>query len=685
MAERWAGMRSFQMLFAYLYCVLASTVLVQQPILGGALYMAGHTARLAIRLFRYAPQVHMSRTIRVSLTVLTVLSGILALAVILVYPLRVDMPLLWLLFSLVMLIGLQSGAVRHLWGFCTARGMTHVQIMLRALEATLVFVGICALILFVTLPAETAWYLLGGFLLACLLAMLDGQGLMAQDMQAFIKAGRTHAESLDHVSLLTRFRTLCIITIIALQVTMILVYTFIALSATQLFVVMGLAYLFTSLFSRLTRAWLMRPRKRERDASAMLFYGLTLWLVGLIAFTRRLTQPGIWLGYSAVVMCTAGSTMAVIALDVLAREMDAVAAFALNDAADRNMAAAQSLVSQFAALAGQMIALIGLALVLLFAGSGFGVTVTVQPALLVPALVLVAAALPPALVFPLTNKYRSKLHTFLMLRENGETNLPLQKQLEDVVLRVSRKKYGIKLLMLFLRPFFYNKVIGRESIKIPRNTSAILVCNHGELYGPIVTNLYVPFSFRPWVISELTDTDRISEYIHTFTIKRQKWLPERMKKPVADFVAPALVWMMRSLECIPVYRDRPRALIKTFRDTVAAMEAGDHILLFPENPNDSGKAERGYLREGLGEFYTGFAMLAQMYYRQTGKIALFIPIYADKRKRTLTFGTPTEFNPESVPNAEKQRIVDHLRGEMIRIGGLSPEGELLVTNTEGAL
>ncbi len=682
-ADRWAGMRSFQMLYAYLYCVLASTVLVRQSVLGGALYMVGHTARLAIRLYGPARQVRMHPALRITLMALTILSGVLALTVILIYPLRVDMPLLWLLFSLVLLISVQSSAVRHLWAYCTARGMSRVQTVLRALEATLLFAGVCALILFVSLPTETAWYLLGGFVLACLLGMLDGQGLLPQQLHT-PAASDPAADTLEDVSLLNRFRSLRMITMTALQVTMILVFTFIALSATQLFYVMGLAFLGTNLFSRLTRAWLLRPRKRERDASGMLLAGLVIWLIGLIAFLKHLTEPNVWLAYLAIVTCTAGSTVAVIALDVLAREMVAVAAFALRRAPDGNLAAAQALMSQFAAIAGQMIALIGLALVLLLSGSDGYDAVTIQPALLVPALALVAAAVPPALVFPLTNKYRSKLHTFLMLRENGETNLPLQKQLEDVVMTVSRKRYGIKLVMLVLRPFFYNKVIGRENVRIPKNTSAILVCNHGELYGPIVTNLYVPLSFRPWVVSEIADVEQISDYIYRYTIKRQKWLPEALKKPAADFVAPILVWIIRSIDAIPVYRDKPRALIQTFKDTVAAMEAGDNILLFPENPNDPGKAERGYVREGVGEFYTGFTMLAQLYHQQTGKATQFIPIYADKKKRTLTFGRSIAFDPDSKPNDEKQRIVDHLRGEMIRMGGLSPDGELPPENAEAA-
>ena len=40
---------------------------------------------------------------------------------------------------------------------------------------------------------------------------------------------------------------------------------------------------------------------------------------------------------------------------------------------------------------------------------------------------------------------------------------------------------------------------------------------------------------------------------------------------------------MRQVDSIPVYHDNPRKLMLTFRETVSAMEAGDNILIFPEN------------------------------------------------------------------------------------------------------
>ena len=144
-----------------------------------------------------------------------------------------------------------------------------------------------------------------------------------------------------------------------------------------------------------------------------------------------------------------------------------------------------------------MTALIGLSLLLFLGGSAarpFSIP-SLQPALLIPALILVAAALVAAFRFPLENRYTLKLQRFLMLKENGETNIPLQKQLEDVLVRVKRRRYGIKLLIRFLRLLFPTKVEGQENVKLDPDIPCVFTCNHGELYGPIIANLYIPFPF----------------------------------------------------------------------------------------------------------------------------------------------------------------------------------------------
>ena len=144
----------------------------------------------------------------------------------------------------------------------------------------------------------------------------------------------------------------------------------------------------------------------------------------------------------------------------------------------------------------------------------------------------------------------------------------------------------------------------------------------------------------------------------------QRWLPERWKRPLINLISPLLVWVFNSLEAIPVYRGQPKELMRTFRETLNAMQAGDNILVFPENAENHAPGEGGYAREGVGQLYTGFAMIAPMYYAKTHKRAVFVPIYASRKHRTLTIGQGVVYDPDNNATAEKLRIVDALLDSM---------------------
>ncbi len=173
--------------------------------------------------------------------------------------------------------------------------------------------------------------------------------------------------------------------------------------------------------------------------------------------------------------------------------------FATGEKPGRAVEVAHEALSENAALIGEMVVLLGLMAITLFSQGAFdgnSLRLNTQPLFMIPALALVLAAFLAAFRFPLERKQTDKLRAFLQLKENGETNLPLQKQLEDTVIKVHRRRYGIKLVILILRPLFYVKVIGSERIKVTPGVSTVFACNHGEIYGPVVTNLYIPFSLQ---------------------------------------------------------------------------------------------------------------------------------------------------------------------------------------------
>ncbi len=678
------GIASFYALFGYLYCMLASSTLGLQPVVGGALYLLGQVTIIATHTQKPERRMYLPRSQRVTSLVLGVCCGLLALGLLLVYPLAVDLPVIWLMFAIASLVHLMDRLTSRMYLSSLRRGHERVRRVVRLVEAMLVFLGIAALVFFLSRGSREAWYLLGGYAMCCLVRavnLLRTEELPreeAEEAPGEVRAFLSQEQRVAQVNAYKSYRAIMLITMTALQVTMLLVYTFIGTREVGLLLSMLIAFFCTTLAQWATK-WLLRRRARKRpgtEPTTSLIIGLMVWLLSLASFARYGVASGIVWSYLALAFSTAGVTMATLSLHALESDVRRVVQFATGEKPGRAVEVAHEALAENAALIGEMLVLLGLMAITLFsqgAMKGGSLRLSAQPLLLVPALALVVAAFLAAFRFPLDRRLADKLRAFLQLTENGETNLPLQKQLEDTVIKVHRRRYGIMLVILLLRPLFYVRVIGKEKVRLTPGVSTVFTCNHGEIYGPIVTNLYIPFSFRPWVIHEITEPDRSAQYLYQNTVSRQRWIPERLKLPAAKLVMVFLAWVMRSLDSITVYRDKPRELIKTFRDTASAMEAGDNILIFPENPNDESLDKAGYLREGVGEFFTGFTMIAQIYHQKTGKCAQFVPIFADKKRRTLTFGEPIFYDPDKPPQEEKQRIAGYLRGEMLRMAGLDQE------------
>ncbi|MBQ6255035.1 MAG: hypothetical protein IJJ60_00470, partial [Clostridia bacterium] len=148
----------------------------------------------------------------------------------------------------------------------------------------------------------------------------------------------------------------------------------------------------------------------------------------------------------------------------------------------------------------------------------------------------------------------------------GRENAPLHDQLEAVVVKRSLKRYGIKAVILTLWPLCYHKIRGKEKVRLDEDTPCVFVCNHGEIYGPVVATLYIPFFFRTWVTYEITDVNIIADRSMNGAFQKvkgpwRKMLDWIMRKIGAPFIA----WVMKSLDSIPVYHDNPRGLMQTFR------------------------------------------------------------------------------------------------------------------------
>jgi len=200
-------------------------------------------------------------------------------------------------------------------------------------------------------------------------------------------------------------------------------------------------------------------------------------------------------------------------------------------------------------------------------------------------------------------------------------------------------------------------VVGTENVHEGR--PAVFVCNHAQSYGPIIMELYFPFKFRPWVVHNVTNLKLCADYLERdFAVKELK-LRRPFSRWLAAVLAPLCIRVMKSAGAIPVFRGELR-LRETFELTVGAVRQGDNIVIFPENPGEK-------YSEFIDDFHPGFVHLARLYYRETGKILRFYPVYADKSKKAITIGKPVQFSPENAFRREKEHIRVYLRDSLNEI------------------
>ena len=254
---------------------------------------------------------------------------------------------------------------------------------------------------------------------------------------------------------------------------------------------------------------------------------------------------------------------------------------------------------------------------------------------------------------PLTKKFGRRLWTYERLKKQGGENPDMKNRLTAVLISKYKKRIGVHIIRAFLKPIMSHKVEGQEHVA---DLPGIFVFNHRELYGPVAAIVFLPYDVRPWIFSKMIDKDEIYTHIYDGTFSRIHWLPKWLRRWIPKVVSPVVIWALRSFDPIPVYRGATTGVIKTFSLSIACLNAGDSILLFPENPEDT-------YEEQVSAFHRGFANLGRLYYKRTGNKLSFYPVYASKRHHVLRIGEGVRYNPKG-GKYEKDRIVETLEMRM---------------------
>ncbi len=286
-------------------------------------------------------------------------------------------------------------------------------------------------------------------------------------------------------------------------------------------------------------------------------------------------------------------------------------------------------------------------------------------------LVFMLAALFFAFRQPLDYRNREKLMKFIESRSKTER---MRENLQGLFVRKYRMRFGVKILCTLARPFFHLKVSGRENLR-REDYPSVFICNHGFIYGPISAVIYLPTYFRPWIHNVMLDKETASREMSKSLAFLKKIFGRRLGGWIIRQLTAATCWALNSCNPIPVVRGASRDVMSTFNESLAALEDGDNILIFPEKPRNLLKAvpDSEYRADNVRTFYTGFAHIGKMYFDRTGKSLLFYPLFSDRASRSFRIGKPVAYDSSLESHESKRVLAEQLQEGMAELinGGRS--------------
>ncbi len=193
--------------------------------------------------------------------------------------------------------------------------------------------------------------------------------------------------------------------------------------------------------------------------------------------------------------------------------------------------------------------------------------------------------------------------------------------------------------------------------------ACVIVGNHSQMYGPIAGELYTPGKHLTWCTGEMMHRREVPAYaFQDFWSAKPRYI-RWFFRLLSYLIAPLSECVFTNAHTVPVYRDA--RLMTTFRESVAGLEAGARIVIFPEHYDKHNNI--------VNDFQDKFIDLARLYRRKTGADLAFVPLYLAPRLKTMSFGPPVPFDPAAPIGEERKRICGYLMEEITRMALEQPE------------
>ncbi len=173
------------------------------------------------------------------------------------------------------------------------------------------------------------------------------------------------------------------------------------------------------------------------------------------------------------------------------------------------------------------------------------------------------------------------------------------------------------------------KVINLAGELTPRS---ILLANHNAKIGPLYLEMNFPLYHCLWGAGEMLGNYKERfHYLRDVFYVQKRGFNKFIATVIATFEAFFSIMFYKGMRVLPTYHDG--RLLGTINKSIRAINDDVAVMIFPEN------SDEGYFEE-MTQFFPGFVLLAQAYYRKTGVDLPVYPVYYHIKKRILCIGEP---------------------------------------------
>ncbi len=229
-------------------------------------------------------------------------------------------------------------------------------------------------------------------------------------------------------------------------------------------------------------------------------------------------------------------------------------------------------------------------------------------------------------------------------------------------------KICYRILFFFVKLFYpKTEIVGSENL--PKEP-CIIVGNHAQMHGPIVSELYLPGKHYTWCIAEMMHFKEVPAYAYQdFWSYKPKYI-QWFYKILSYIIAPFSVCVFNNAHTIPVYHDKRVA--STFKESLVRLNEGANVVIFPEH-----NVPRNHI---ICDFQEGFVEVARSYYKKTGQEISFVPMYLAPQLKKAYLGKPIRINMENSMKEERKRICECLMTQITEIACALPRHKVVPYN-----